>query len=100
MATRTEGKTVALSEVDSERFGIRVARAYVDGKDLSQVLEFCIAERINLLIGRCATKELRTAQQMEAHGFLLMDTLVYYSFDLTKRPVPDDSPRAHEIGRA
>jgi GNAT superfamily N-acetyltransferase len=90
----TNFETAAFSEVDTERFGVRVARAQVDGKNLSQVLEFCAAERIDLLIARCATKDLRTAQEMEALGFLLMDTLVYYSFDLTKGTIPDDTPRA------
>jgi GNAT superfamily N-acetyltransferase len=89
-----EGETIAFSEVDSERFGIRVARAHVAAENLSQVLDFCAAERINLLIARCETMELCTAQKMESLGFSLMDTLVYYTFDLVKRAIPDDSPRA------
>jgi ribosomal protein S18 acetylase RimI-like enzyme len=93
MGTR-EGETIAFSEVDSERFGIRVARAHVAAENLSQVLDFCAAKRINLLIARCATMELCTAQKMESLGFSLMDTLVYYIFDLVKRAIPDDSPRA------
>jgi ribosomal protein S18 acetylase RimI-like enzyme len=87
-------ETIACSEIDSERFGIRIARAQVQGKNLSQIIDFCVAEQIKLLIARCATKELRTVQEMESRGFLLMDTLVYYSFDLTKRTIPDDAPRA------
>jgi len=94
MAVGTE-ETIAFSEIDSERFGVRVARAQVEGKNLSQIIDFCVAEQIKLLIARCATKELRTIQEMECLGFLLMDTLVYYSFDLTKRTIPDDAPRAH-----
>jgi GNAT superfamily N-acetyltransferase len=90
-----ESEAIAFSEIDSERFGIRVARAQVDGKNLSQIIDFCGAEHIKLLIARCATKELRTAQEMESRGFLLMDTLVYYSFDLTQHTIPDDAPRAH-----
>jgi GNAT superfamily N-acetyltransferase len=93
MASSGRG-TVAFSDVDSERFGVRVARAHVVRESLPQVLDFCAAEQINLLIARCATKELRIAQEMEALGFLLMDTLVYYSFDLVKRAIPEDSPRA------
>jgi len=95
MARGLERETVAFSEVDSEQFGVRVARAHVEGKNLPQALEFCAAERINLLIARCTTKELRVAQEMEGLGFLLMDTLVYYSFDLTKHAIPDDSSAAH-----
>ncbi len=95
MATRAEGETCAFSEVDSERFEIRVARAHVEGNNLPQALEFCAAERISLLIARCPTTELRAAQEMESLGFLLMDTLVYYSFDLVKRAIPDGSSQAH-----
>jgi ribosomal protein S18 acetylase RimI-like enzyme len=89
-----EGETIAFSEIDTERFGVRVARAQVERKNLPQIIDFCAAEQVKLLIARCATKELRTVQEMESRGFLLMDTLVYYSFDLTKRTVPDDTSRA------
>ncbi len=93
MATNAARETAAFSEVDSDRFGVRVARANVVADNLPHVLEYCATEQINLLIARCPTSELRTAQEMEAAGFLLMDTLVYYSFDLVRRVIPDDSPR-------
>jgi ribosomal protein S18 acetylase RimI-like enzyme len=35
--------------------------------------------------------DLEAAQAMEKKGFLLMDTLIYYSLDLTRQPVPDDN---------
>jgi ribosomal protein S18 acetylase RimI-like enzyme len=88
-------ENIAFSEIDSERFGVRVARAQVEGKNLSQIIDSCAVEQIKLLIARCATKELRTIQEMESRGFLLMDTLVYYSFDLTKGAIPDDASSAH-----
>jgi len=58
-------------------------------------MDFCASEQIHLLMARCATSDLCTAQEMEGLGFLLMDTLVYYSFDLVKRAIPDDSPRVN-----
>jgi GNAT superfamily N-acetyltransferase len=82
-----------LSEIDSSRFGVRVARAYIRPDNLSRVLDSCAEEKIQLLIARCATADLRLAQKMEALGALLTDTLVYYSFDLMKRAIPDDSAR-------
>lgn len=82
---------VAFSEIDSERFGVRIARAQIASNTLSKVLEFCGAERIDMLIARCATNDLATAQSMETNGFLLMDTLVYYGFDLTKKAIPVDT---------
>src|SRR5947209_357103 len=93
MAAEAARESAAFSEVDSERFGVRVARAVVVADTLQQVLAFCEAERIELLIARCPTSELSTVQSMEAAGFLLMDTLVYYSFDLVRGTVPADSPR-------
>lgn len=93
MAANATRESAAFSEVDSERFGVRVARAQVVHDTLPQVLDFCAAQQIDLLIARCPTSELRTAQEMEGAGFLLMDTLVYYSFDLVRRVIPDDSPR-------
>lgn len=83
----------AFSKIDSDRFGVRVARAHIGAENLSQALDFCVSEKINVLFARCATGDLSIAQKMEGLGFLLMDTLVYYSFDLVKRPIPDDSPR-------
>jgi GNAT superfamily N-acetyltransferase len=95
MAAITAAESAVFSEVDSERFGIRVSRANVVAENLPQVLNFCATERIDLLIARCTTTELGTAQKMEGLGFLLMDTLVYYGFDLVRRAIPDDSPRVH-----
>lgn len=95
MAKSTDLESALFSDIDSQRFGVRVARAQVGSDNLPQILDFCASERIDLLIARCATTELAIAQKMEVEGFLLMDTLVYYSFDLVKRAIPEDSPRAH-----
>jgi GNAT superfamily N-acetyltransferase len=86
----TDRETVTFSEIDSERFGVRIARAHVVSDQLSRALDFCRAERIDMLIARCATGDLVAVQSMESNGFLLMDTLLYYSFDLTKKEIPED----------
>jgi GNAT superfamily N-acetyltransferase len=91
MAADVDREIVAFSEIDSERFGVRVARAPNVSHNLSRVLDFCAAERIDLLIARSSTKDLVAAQSMETNGFLLMDTLLYYSFDLTKKMIPEDT---------
>ena len=91
---QTELDGVGLSEIDSSRFGVNVARAYVTAENFSRVLEFCATEKVQLLIARCATSGLRVAQKLESLGSLLTDTLVYYSFDLAKRTIPEDFPRA------
>lgn len=79
----------AFSEIDSVHFGIRVARASgISVDDLAEATQYCAANRIDLLIARCATTDTSVAQAMEKEGFLLMDTLVYYKADLIKRPLP------------
>jgi GNAT superfamily N-acetyltransferase len=85
----TELETFSFSEIDSQRFGLRVARAHIVRENLRQVLHCCVEEKIDLLIARCATNDLTMAQDMEVQGFSLMDTLVYYRFDLSKR-IPED----------
>lgn len=91
MAAVTERETITFSEIDSERFGVRIARAHVASGQLSSILDFCAAEQIEMLIARCAASDLAAAQSMEEMGFLLMDTLVYYSFDLTRKAIPEDT---------
>lgn len=91
MASVTELQTAAFSQIDSDRFGVRIARAQVVPENLPRLLEFCAAEKIDLLIARCSTNDLLAAQEMETHGFLLMDTLVYYGFDLLKRRISENN---------
>jgi acyl dehydratase/ribosomal protein S18 acetylase RimI-like enzyme len=95
MSVATEGDCCAFSEIDSERFGVRVARAAVTPTNLSGVLDFCATEQIDLLIARSQGHHLTVAQSLEGLGFSLMDSLVYYAFDLSKHNIPDDSPRVH-----
>lgn len=90
----SKADAVLFSEVDSQRFGVRIARASMIGAGLPQVLEFCAVEKIDLVIARCSTRDLATVQKMEAAGFQMMDTLIYYHFDVKKRPIPGSSSRA------
>lgn len=79
---------VFLSDIDQERFGIRTARVVgVTYESLPSILDFCRNEQVKLLIARCSIFDLVTAQTMERNGFLLMDTLVYYTLDLNKKEI-------------
>lgn len=83
---------VFISDIDKERFDVKTARVIgLTGESLESVLEFCAKEHVTLLIARCSMDDLKAAQAMEKKGFLLMDTLIYYSYDLTRQPVPDDN---------
>ncbi len=74
---------IALSSLDTDRFGIVVARANnISHENISEILEFCAKEQVKLLIARCSTTDVNTIHDMETRGFLLMDTLVYLRKDL------------------
>lgn len=79
------------STLDEERYGIRAARAVgITTENLPLVMEFCRSNQIVFLIARCSITYIHAAQMMEREGFLLMDTLIYYVFDLSKKPIPTD----------
>lgn len=91
MIHSVETEVATFSTLDSERFGIRAARAHVVPETLPRALDFCASEKIDLLIARCSTTDVVAAQRMESSGFLLMDTLVYYAFDLSSKTIPQDA---------
>lgn len=82
------GEVASYSQLDSDRFGIRAARAYITSETLPLIDEYCHAERIDLLIARCRTDDLSAMQQAEAEGFFVTDTLVYYTFDRARKRIP------------
>lgn len=80
---------IFLSEIDKERFDIQTARVVgVTVENLSSILQFCRTKQVRLLIARCSMFDLETAQTMEKNGFLLMDTLVYYTLDIARKNIP------------
>lgn len=84
-------EVVQLSAIDEERFGFPIARAKdVTVDTLPAILNFCQSQNIKMLIARCVTTDLPVAQRMESHGFQLMDTLVYYQYDFSKKTIPED----------
>jgi ribosomal protein S18 acetylase RimI-like enzyme len=79
---------VRLSPLDSDRFGIVVARADGVKRDqLDEILGFCGSHRVQLLICRCRVEDIATTNALAASGCELMDTLVYYERDLARSPV-------------
>lgn len=87
-----ESLSISLSDLDQARFGITVARARViTADDVERALVFCHERGAALLIARCPTSELATAQCLEEAGARLMDTLLYYSGEIGKVSTPADS---------
>jgi hypothetical protein len=80
---------VRISELDTERFGIQTARAFLAPDTFDAVYKFCKEQSIKLLIARCPVSEVNFVHKLDNHGFLLMDTLVYYSRDLVRKSIPD-----------
>lgn len=74
---------IELSTLDEERFGVRTAKSKdFTWPDIPEILTQCGQSHIQLLVARCPTSDLKTAQELERRGFLLMDTLVYYEHNL------------------
>jgi acetyltransferase (GNAT) family protein len=85
-----EHPQIALSSLDTNRFGVCTARAdALTGDGLANALDFCGSQGVELLIGRCSVEDRATVHALQAAGFVLMDTLVYYRRDLARSPVTD-----------
>lgn len=88
---QSDTQPVALSAIDKERFGVEIARAnLVTAENIGDILQFCRTNQVKMLIARCYTSDLVAVQAMERAGGLLMDTLVVFSRDLVRKPIPDD----------
>lgn len=87
-----ESLPVQLSRIDSERFGIVIARApQVTTANLPHILDWSRKQHVKMLIARCSANALPTVHAMEQSGFLLMDTLLYFSRDLVRTLIPQDT---------
>ncbi|MFM0203782.1 GNAT family N-acetyltransferase [Paraburkholderia fungorum] len=69
-----------LSELDTDRFGISVAKMILkQGDSVVQLFDLCIAAGVKLLIARVAAEERDLINELEAGGASLADTLLYHS---------------------
>jgi GNAT superfamily N-acetyltransferase len=85
-----DAQFVSLSAMDEERFGIKTAKAFdVRKEDIPLVLEYCHKNQVELLITRCPTLDYIAVHEMEKVGFLIMDTLIYFSCRLRGNSIPD-----------
>lgn len=85
----------ALSPLEEQRFGVRTVRVSdLERAQLGGLLEYCRANAVGLVIARCSSQDLATAQDLEEAGARLMDTLVYYLYDYARHPGADYATRA------
>ncbi|MCA9893617.1 MAG: GNAT family N-acetyltransferase [Anaerolineae bacterium] len=81
---------IRLSPLDSDRFGVKSARADdVTLDELPQIEAFCEGEDVEFLILRCDTRQLKVVQALESQGFLLMDTMVHHIYDVSRMGRPE-----------
>ena len=91
------GPSVSLSPLELERFGIVTARcSATTSESLQEVITFCHAHGVELLIARCDAASYSAAQAIEGVGGRLMDALVYYSRRLAHEP-PAMEPDATSV---
>jgi GNAT superfamily N-acetyltransferase len=86
-----EHLAVEISKIDTERFGIRTARAFMSLSTVDMVIDYCREHNVQLLIARCNVTDMKVVHKLESNNFLLMDTLVYYSRSLVDKSLPDMS---------
>lgn len=83
------GVPCSLSAMDSARFGVVVARSpHLTADGLAEADAFCRAHYVDLLIARCPTSDSAAIVNLEADGFRLMDTVVYWRRSLITSPLP------------
>lgn len=78
---------VALSPLDSERFGVVAARAgEVAANDLPALLRFCEEHEVELLIARCDGADLGALRALTAAGLVALDAQIVFE------GLPDAAP--------
>jgi GNAT superfamily N-acetyltransferase len=86
---------IYLSDIDTERFGIPIARASeVTVDTLPSIMDFCRTNGVRMVIARCAVSNISAAQEMQRLGFVLMDTLLFYRRDIVGIRIPKDDGKA------
>jgi len=71
--------SVALSPLDSARFGVVAARAdEVTANDLPALLEFCAEHEVELLIARCDGADLGALRALTAAGLRALDAQIVF----------------------
>jgi L-amino acid N-acyltransferase YncA len=84
--TSLEGPAVT-SQLDSDRFGILVARAEpITATSVGAVMRSCLSAGVEMVIARCPAGDTPTVHALERSGFLLMETQVRYEGPVVAMP--------------
>lgn len=72
-------EVVRLSAIDSERFGITVARAEdLSAENVQEILGWCETEHVDLVIARCPADDVAAIQAMGQAGFFFTGGDIHY----------------------
>lgn len=76
-----------INNLESSRFGRTIAHVSDFGSDLGEIDVLARQSRIELIFARVEVSNVSLVQHLEAIGFRLMDTLVWYSVEVEKAVV-------------
>ena len=80
---------VFVSDSESRRFGVTIARADDFGSaDWDDLQEFCRSHRVLMAVIRVPVSDMSAVHLLERQGALLMDTLVYLEMNVAPVPSP------------
>jgi GNAT superfamily N-acetyltransferase len=88
--------SIQISEWDTKHFGFTIAKLSptLEKSNIEKGIRAARMRGVKLLISRCPTHAFGWIHELERRKFQLMDTLVYYSIDLTKYKIPETKYRA------
>jgi hypothetical protein len=98
-----------VSPLESERFGVVVARADdVSAEAVPEVLAFCQRQNVELLIARCDGADQAAARALSSAGLVLLEAQIIYRGPLVesdetaqiREGVPDDRDAITELARS
>jgi GNAT superfamily N-acetyltransferase len=88
---RQEPSGPYLSNIDSDRFGIPIARvAWMTPEILPVALKFCRESGVRLLMTKCPADATDTIQALERERFLFTEAINVYERNVVKQPIPAD----------
>ncbi len=88
---REEPSGAYLSAIDSDRFGLPIARvAWMTPETLPAAIKFCRENGIRLLMTKCQAEATPTIQALEREGFYFTEAINVYERDVVKQPIPAD----------
>lgn len=93
----TRKVTLELNALETSRFGMVAAHLTNQATPLAEVNDTAAGQGVRMIVTRVSTTDLARVQKLEADGYRLMDTLVWYGRDLTDLPDPAPSPGGEVI---